>query len=79
MPVRVILGRRSFARPRGLRILLYTAGVVVPIANLPMPAMNELTTVREIAERKSDGGASVAADTAPKRRQHSPPPTTDAT
>jgi hypothetical protein len=82
MHIRVILGRRSFARPRGLRIFLEGPGAVVPIVDLSMPAMNGLIAEREIAERsKSNGRAAraVAGDPAQKRRQPSPPSTTDAT
>jgi CheY-like chemotaxis protein len=83
MHIRVILGRRSVTRPRSLGIFLEGPGAVVPIVDLSMPAMNGLIAEREIAERrKSDGRAApavAAADTAQKRRQHSPPSTTDAT
>jgi hypothetical protein len=82
MHIRVILGRRSFTQPRALRIFLEGPGAVVPIVDLSMPAMSGVIAEREIAERrKSDGRAAPAAatDTAQKRRQHSPPSTTDAT
>jgi hypothetical protein len=83
MHIRIILGRRSFTRPRGLRIFLEGPGAVVPIVNLSMPAMNEFIAEREIAEHsKSEGHAAraaAAADTAQKRRQDPPPSTTDAT